>query len=222
MPADTPARPDTAGAAATGGGERPQLYLVTPPAFDPDHFLPRLEAVLAALPVACLRLALASRDAQVLTRAGDALRALAHARDIPVVVERHVELARQLGLDGVHLPDGARGVRKARAALGADAIVGVFCGDSRHDGLSAGEAGADYVAFGPVGPNLLGDGGVAPQALFAWWSEMIELPVVAEGALSPELVAALAPVVDFLAVGEEIWTADDPVAALRSLTEPMG
>lgn len=202
--------------------DRPQLYLITPPAFDLDSFPDRLAAVLDAAEVACLRLSLATRDEDQVARAADTLREIAHARDIPLVIERHVLLVERLGLDGVHLTDGARSVRKTRKDLGPDAIIGAFCGASRHEGLSAGEAGADYVAFGPAGATPLGDGTRADHELFAWWSEMIEVPVVAEGALTPELIAALSPVADFLALGEEIWSADDPAVALRRLTASWG
>lgn len=201
--------------------ERPQIYLVTPPAFDPDSFPARLEAVLDAHPVACLRLVLATRDEDVVARAADVLREIAHGRDVPLVIETHVGLVERLGLDGVHLTDGARSVRKTRAALGAEAIVGAFCGASRHDGMTAGEAGADYVSFGPVGASGLGDGTRAPRELFEWWSEMIELPVVAEGALGADLIASLSPVTDFFAVGEEIWRAEDAAAALGRLIAAM-
>ena len=88
-----------------------------------------------------------------MARAADALRPVAHARDVPLVVADHFRLAGRLGLDGVHLADGARQVREARKALGADAIVGAFARASRHDGLTAAEIGADYVAFGPVGAD---------------------------------------------------------------------
>jgi thiamine-phosphate pyrophosphorylase len=198
--------------------EAPKLYLITPPAFELAEFGPRLAAVLDGAEIACLRLALASRDEDRLSRAADACRELAHARDVPVVIESHVGLARRLGLDGVHLPDGARGVRAARSALGADAIVGAFARTSRHEGMNAAEAGADYVAFGPVGGGLLGDGHTAPRELFDWWSEMIEVPVVAEGGLTPGAVAELAPVTDFFGIGEEIWSGEDALAALRALT----
>jgi thiamine-phosphate pyrophosphorylase len=201
--------------------DQPQIYLITPPAFELSDFTPRLAAVLDGAEIACLRLALASRDEERVTRAADSLRELAHARDVPLVIEAHLGLVVRHGLDGVHLPDGARSVRAARKELGADAIVGAYARASRHDGLNAGEAGADYVSFGPVGPSALGDGGLAPRALFEWWSEMVEVPVVAEGALTPELVAELAPVVDFLAVGEEIWSAEDPLSALRALTAAL-
>ncbi|TMV47261.1 thiamine phosphate synthase, partial [Thioclava sp. BHET1] len=131
-------------------------------------------------------------------------------------------LVERLGLDGVHLTDGARTVRKARKDLGEDAIVGSYCGASRHDGISAGEAGADYVAFGPVGTSPLGDGSHADDDLFAWWSEMIEVPIVAEGALSVERLATLAPITDFFGIGEEIWREADAVAALKALIAPLG
>jgi len=201
--------------------EQPQIYLVTPPAFEIDAFAAKLSAVLDAQDVACLRLAHASADADEVARAADALREIAHARDVPLVIERHIGLVERLGLDGVHLTDGARSVRKARKDLGPDAILGAFCGASRHDGMNAGEIGADYIAFGPVGDSPLGDGTRAEHDLFAWWSQMIELPVVAEGALSVELVETLAPVTDFFAIGEEIWGADDPAAALAALTAPL-
>jgi thiamine-phosphate pyrophosphorylase len=202
--------------------DRPQIYLLTPPDFELSRFPARLAAVLDAHDIACLRLSLATRDEDRLSRAADAVREVAHERDIAVVIDAHVALAERLGLDGVHLPDGARGVRAARKALGADAIVGAYCGASRHDGMNAGEAGADYVAFGPVGASALGDGSQAPRELFAWWSEMIELPVVAEGHLDTALVEDLCDVTDFFAIGEEIWKDDDAVGALGRLLAPLG
>lgn len=201
--------------------DSPQIYLLTPPAFELSAFTPRLERVLDAAPVACLRLALATADEERVIRAADALRALAHGRDIPLVIESHLGLVTRLGLDGVHLPDGARQVRAARKALGPDAIVGAHARTSRHEGMNAGEAGADYVSFGPVGTTGLGDGSRAEREIFDWWSEMIEIPVVAEGGLTPALVAELAPVTDFFAIGEEIWNAGDPAAALRDLTSAL-
>ena len=202
--------------------ERPQLYLITPSEFDLAVFPDLLAAVLDGTEVACVRLAMASQDQDRVARAADALRAVTHARDVALVIERHVLLVERLGLDGVHLTDGAHSLRKVRKDLGADAIIGTFCGTTRHDGIAAAEAGADYVAFGPVGESALGDGSRAPFDLFEWWSEMIEVPVVAEGALTPDLVAGLAPVADFLGVGDEIWRSDNPIAALRGLLAPLG
>ncbi|MCT4555841.1 MAG: thiamine phosphate synthase [Pelagimonas sp.] len=201
--------------------DAPQIYLVTPPEFDLGSFPEKLARVLEGEQIACLRLSLASHDEDRLTRAADSIRDVAHRADVALVIDTHVVLAQRLGLDGVHLLDGARSVRNARKELGADAIVGAYCGQSRHDGMNAGESGADYVSFGPVA-GALGDGALAESDLFDWWSQMIELPVVAEGGLTEETVRALTPVTDFFSIGEEIWREEDPLAALRVLTAAMG
>jgi thiamine-phosphate pyrophosphorylase len=197
--------------------ELPQLYLVTPPEIDLDTYPALLGQVLDAADIACIRLDLATRDEDRIARAADACREVAHARDIAIVITDHVLMVERLGLDGVHFSDGARHVRMARKDLGADAIVGAYCGNSRHDGMNAGEHGADYISFGPVGASQLGDGSLAEAELFQWWSEMIEVPVVAEGGFDEALVRQLSPIADFLAFGEEIWLADDPAAVLKTL-----
>lgn len=199
----------------------PQLYLISPSDFDIDSFPNDFGRILDVVEVACARLSVAWSDEDRVARAADALRELCHARDVPLVIDRHVLMVERLGLDGVHLTDGARGVRTAREELGADPIVGAFCGASRHDGMTAGEAGADYVAFGPIRATTMGDGSFAESDLFAWWSAMIELPVVAEGALTVSDVETLAPMTDFFAIGDEIWAAEDPLAALTTLIAPL-
>ena len=168
-----------------------------------------------------MRLSLASKDADYIGRAADAARVVAHARDVAIVIENHALFVERHGLDGIHLTDGSRAIRALRKDLGADAIVGSFCGISRHEGMSAGEAGADYVAFGPIGEAGLGLGTQAPRDLFEWWSEMIEVPVIAEGALTRSLVESFAPVTDFFALGPEIWGAEDPLAALKAILSPI-
>jgi len=208
--------------ATAAAEDRPQITLITPPAFELEVFPDRLARVLDAVDVACVRLALATKDEEMILRAGDACRLVAHERDVAIVIENHVLMVERLGLDGVHLTDGARSVRKVRKDLGADAIVGAFCGTSRHEGMSAGEAGADYAAFGPLGDTKLGKGERVEFDLFEWWSQVIEVPSIAEGALTAELVARFGPVTDFFGVGEEIWGAEDPVAALKALMAPLG
>ena len=205
----------------TDARDRPQITLVTPPELELSTYPDLLSRCLDTAPVACLRLALSTRDEDRIARAADALREIAHARDIPLVIEGHVLLVSRLGLDGVHLLDAARSVRKVRKDLGDDAIVGAYCAASRHDGMTAGELGADYVSFGPVGATPLGDGRQAERELFEWWSEMIEVPVIAEGALDEDLVRSLAPVSDFFAFGSELWGAEDPVTRFRAFVAAM-
>ncbi|WP_022704066.1 thiamine phosphate synthase [Pseudorhodobacter ferrugineus] len=202
--------------------ERPQIYLITPPVFDLAPFGEVLKSVLDAHDIACLRLSLAARDEEALARAADALREIAHARDVAIVVEDHVLLADRHGLDGVHLTDTRKNIRKLRTEMGADAIIGAYCGTTRHDGMNAAEAGADYISFGPIGTSTLGDGTSVDFELFEWWSAMIEVPVVAEGAVTIELVEKFGPVTDFFGIGSEIWATENASTALKNLLAPLG
>lgn len=198
----------------------PQTYLITPATFELSSFAQTLTRLLDSREIACVRLDMPGEDADDIARAADQLRDICHARDVAMVIADHYRMVGIHGLDGVHLTD-SRTVRDVRRELGADAIVGAFCGGSRHVGMHAGEAGADYITFGPASADpLLGDGSVVELDLFDWWSKVVEVPVVAEGGLTSALVATLTPIVDFFAVGREIWAKDDPLAALDALGLP--
>lgn len=192
----------------------PQIYLITPTTFDLATFGPQLAKVLDTHTVACVRLTMASTDEREISQAADQLREICHAREVAIVIESHFRLVETHGLDGVHLPDSSRQVRDVRKLLGPDAIVGTYCGASKHAGMTAGEIGADYVAFGPVGESALGNGTLTEYETFEWWSSMVEVPVIAEGNVTLELAKTMAPVVDFFGLGDEVWGSDDPVAAL--------
>ena len=197
--------------------EQPQIYLITPPQIEPAGFAGQLKRVLDRFAIACVRLRLSAGDADTIGRAADLLRETCHAAEVPLIIDSHYRLVKSHGLDGVHLPDGARQLRDIRKQLGGDAIIGGFCGASRHAGLTAAEMGADYVSFGPVSDTALGDGTIAELETFKWWSQMIELPVVAEGYVTLQAAEKLAPVTDFFALGQEIWGADEgPEAALQA------
>ena len=195
----------------------PGLYLITPPALEPDAFAETLAATLDAADIACLRLALDAPETTI-RRAADALRPVCAARDVALVIAEDARLCAEHGLDGVHLGTGAPArIRAARDAVGRERSVGAWGGASRHWGMIAAEAGADYVALGPVAGRAPRDAANALADLFAWWAEMIETPAVAEGGLTPDAARALAPWVDFVAPRMSVWTAaDGPAAAVRA------
>ncbi|MBL4807420.1 MAG: thiamine phosphate synthase [Rhodobacteraceae bacterium] len=194
-----------------------QIYLKTPEQFDLDAFAPLLTSILDTTPVACLRLSLNASDASALSRAADGLREIAHAHDVAIVIDDHFRLVETHGLDGVHLTDGSRTIREARKVLGPEAIIGAHCGGSRHDGITAAEIGVDYISFGPLADQGLGDSTVAAPDLFQWWSEMIEVPVVAEGGITDATLAGIKDFADFVCLGTEIWTAENPQAELTRI-----
>jgi len=201
--------------------EHPQLYVITPPSAKLGALSRSLEAVLDAAPVACVRLSTGSDDADEISRSADLTRELCHKRDIALVIEGHPGLVEPLGLDGVHLNGPAKQLREARKLLGSDPILGAYVGTSKHDGLTAGEIGADYVSFGPVGETGLGETEFADKDVFAWWSLMIELPVVAEGGLSLDMASDLAPYVDFVSLGSELWKSEDPAKLMKDYAERL-
>ena len=195
-----------------------QIYLTTPASFELSTFVTTLGEVLDAVPVVCVRISLSTTDERALSQAADRLREICHARDVAIVIDDHYRMVKTHGLDGVHLTDGARHVRDAREELGADAIVGAYCEASKHAGMTAAEIGTDYISFGPVSGSALGDGTVADAELFQWWTEMIEVPVVAEGGVTMEAIDGIKDYIDFVTVGTEIWSADEgPITALQAI-----
>src|SRR5262249_10552758 len=130
-----------------------RLYLITPPALDPDRFAKYLEAALAGGDVACLQLRLKDVGDDEIRRVTRILQPIAQARGVAFLMNDRPDLAAELDCDGVHVGEEDMPYAEARQLLGPDRIVGVTCGDSRHRALVAAEAGADYVAFGAFFPS---------------------------------------------------------------------
>jgi thiamine-phosphate pyrophosphorylase len=191
-----------------------RLYLLTPPALPPD-FPDLLAAALDAAEVAALRLNLPGVSDDGLARAVELVRPVTEARGVALVLEGAPSLAVRTGCDGVHFAWGEWGVVSARRILGEGLQLGVFCGESRDLAMRAGEDGADYVGFGP----FAGGADDAASDVLGWWAELMELPVVAEGAASAGACASLASAgADFVAVGDFVWRhAAGPAAAMRAL-----
>ena len=192
-----------------------RLYLLLPPRFEPEEIAEQLSVALAATPIACVRLDLGPADEEDWIRAANHVIEPCHAHDVALVVTDHYRLVDALGLDGVHLSAAAQiSLRDARKALGDDRVVGAYAGNSRHQGIVLGEAGADYVSFGPVGDaGALGAEATAGDDLFQWWGEMIETPSVAEGGVSVEDAARLSPHTDFVVPDRRIWNAPEDLSA---------
>ncbi|UKJ72374.1 thiamine phosphate synthase [Azospirillum brasilense] len=196
-----------------------RLYLVTPPAVEPAAFAPKLTEALDAGDVACVQLRLKDCSDDAVRRACDALRPIAQDRGVAFILNDHPELARETGCDGVHVGQKDTPYAQARRIVGNDAIVGVTCHDSRHLAMEAGEAGADYVAFGAFFPTTTKDAEFkAEPELLRWWSELMEVPCVAIGGITQENCGPLVTAgADFLAVVGAVWNhPDGPGAAVKA------
>lgn len=200
-----------------------RLYLITPQRLEPRAFADTLKAALDAGDVASLQLRLKSEDgstadADTIRRAAEILMPVAQDRDVAFIVNDRADLAAELYADGVHIGQEDGDYKTARKLLGPDRIVGVTCHNSRHLAMEAGEAGADYVAFGAFFETSTKEPKTrAEPELLTWWSQMFVVPCVAIGGIT---VANAAPLVvagaDFLAVSAGVWAHDKgPAAAIR-------
>jgi thiamine-phosphate pyrophosphorylase len=198
-----------------------QLYLISP--LDVGGEFPRrLERALAAGPVAAFQFRVKGVDRHEAARLAEPLQAICSARDVAFIVNDSIALAKRLRADGVHLGQGDGTVREARDELGRDAQIGVTCHASRHLAMEAGEAGADYVAFGSFFPSSTKTSEHRPEPeLLRWWQSLFEIPCVAIGGFTPEkcwpLVGAGA---DFLAVSHAVWGADE-AEAIRAFAKSI-
>lgn len=198
-----------------------QLYLISP--LDVSGAFPeRLARALGSGPVAAFQLRVKGIDEHEAARLAEPLQALCAASGVAFIVNDSIALARRIGADGVHLGQGDGTVAEARQRLGRDAQIGVTCHDSRHLAMEAGEAGADYVAFGAFFPSGTKDTRHrAGLDLLEWWQGLMEIPCVAIGGITPENCAPLVKAgADFLAVSAAVWSHDE-AAAVRAFRKAI-
>jgi thiamine-phosphate pyrophosphorylase len=205
-----------------------RLYLISPLLAEVDRFAPQLRAACAAGDVAAVLLRLDRGDDRTLVNHVKALAPAAQDSGTAVIVaaEGDVDVAAiavRGGADGVHIGSDAGEVRRLRERLKNERIVGAGDVRSKHDAMSMGEAGVDYVLFGE--PRA--DGSLPPlEAVIeraAWWAEIFETPCVA---YAPQLEAVsqlVATGAEFVALGDAVWThAQGPAAAVAAVLERCG
>lgn len=207
-----------------------QLYLISPLDVGGD-FPARLERALAAgakgpdALIAAFQFRVKGVDQHAAAALAAPLQAICAAHDVAFIVNDSVALTKRLKADGVHLGQEDGSPKEARDVLGREAQIGVTCHASRHLAMEAGEAGADYVAFGAFFPSTTKDKGpdaeVPEPEILQWWASLFEIPCVAIGGITPENCAPLvAAGADFLAVSGAVWGGDE-VAAIEAFRKVM-
>ncbi len=183
-----------------------QLYLISPPDLG-DDFAGCLERALGAGPVAAFQLRMKDVPDNMIVAMAETLMPVCAAHDCAFVLNDRADLAKQLGADGVHLGRTDGSIEEARALLGPSVQIGATCHDSRHFAMEAGEAGADYVAFGAFYPTTTKKTVHRPQPeILSWWSGLFELPCVAIGGITADnAVLPIEAGADFIAVSSAVW-----------------
>lgn len=170
-----------------------------------------LAATLDAGDVACFQLDLADGDDDAWRAAAQVLMPLCQERDVAFLLNGHPHLVAETGADGVHVQGPVKGLRRR---LPDGVILGAGCGLSRHEAMEAGEAGADYVSFGPWSEEAAG--------LLSWWQSVMELPCVAAGGITSRNAAEAARAgADFLLLRSAVWDTSDAPAALAGIAEAL-
>ncbi len=189
-----------------------QLYLISPPAIV-DGFGDTLTRAIADGGVAAFQFRVKDLDDDDAMKIATPLQTICAEHDVAFIINDSMALAKTLGADGVHLGQSDGNAKDARALLGPTAQIGVTCHDNRHLAMEAGEAGADYVAFGAFFPSKTKAATHRAEAsILGWWTTLFDLPCVAIGGITP---ANAAPIVaagaDFIAVSAAVW--NDPEGA---------
>ena len=195
-----------------------QLYLISPLDVGGD-FPQRLERALEAGKglVAAFQFRVKGVDQHEAAALAEPLQAACARYDCAFIVNDSVPLAKRLKADGVHLGQDDGDPLGAREVLGREAQIGVTCHASKHLAMEAGEAGADYVAFGAFYSSTTKDKGPDAERptpdIIEWWVKLFEIPVVAIGGITPDNCAPLvAAGADFLAVSGAVWSGDEKAA----------
>ncbi|MEK9673459.1 MAG: thiamine phosphate synthase [Rhodospirillaceae bacterium] len=203
----------------TAPGDDCLLYLITPPVIDADGFARTLADALGAGPVGAVQLRLKDTDDDAIRRAARVLLPVCHDHGVLLIMNDRPDLAAETGCDGVHVGQSDTSYADARKIMGTAKVVGVTCHASRHLAMEAGEAGAEYVAFGAFFPtDTKTVEHHADPDIVQWWHEMTVVPQVVIGGITVDncrpLVAAGA---DFLAVVSGAWNyPGGPAEAVRA------
>ncbi|MGE3250690.1 MAG: thiamine phosphate synthase [Hyphomonadaceae bacterium] len=204
--------------------ERCRLYLITPPRFALEGFAAELAHALSVGDVAAVQLRMKDVGDGPILKAGERLAPIVQNAGAAFILNDRPDLAARIGADGVHIGQEDAPYEEARRILGRDKIVGVTCHDSRHLAMEAGEAGADYVAFGAFFPTRTKSPKThADPELLSWWQETMQIPCVAIGGINHENAEGLARAgADFVAVSAGVWDhPDGPAAGVRAINEAL-
>ena len=185
-----------------------QIFLIAPADADPATCVQQFDAAIAAAPVAVLLVPRGTRSEGAYKNVVKAVTPRAQAAGVAVLIEGDPGLVRLLGVDGVHVEGGVSEVKAATSALKPDFIVGAGQIASRHDAMSKGEVGPDYIFFGP----LSGTRDPEQREMARWWAEIMEVPSVLSDP-SANADSATAEGSEFIALGDSLWSAPEGVAS---------
>ncbi len=180
----------------------PRLFLVAPETLSPEQIL------------ACAKAACAAGDAAsivVPASVSAAVTAELQKLGLAVLAAGNSKTIAETKCDGVHLAALDHDLAAIRTAIGQKAIMGAFCGASRHVAMQAAEDGADYIA---LSQNTY----TPSEPIIGWWADLFEVPCVAFDPVEPKDLDILLPQnPDFIRPSDAMWSS--PEEAGRIIAE---
>lgn len=207
-----------------------RLYLISPPEInDLKAFSAVFEAAFDGGDIACFQLRLKSRERgsasdDHILKVADFLLPLAKKNDVAFLINDRPDLAKKSGADGVHLGQSDSALKEARSLLGDEASIGVTCHNSVHLAMEAGEAGADYVAFGSFFPTETKVVAYHAEVVtLTQWATSTIVPSVAIGGITPFNCGGLVRAgADFVAASSAVWDAPEgPKSAVAAFNDAI-
>ena len=194
----------------------PRLYLATSEVEDPSSLVSTLPGLLAGADIAAVLLRLKMADQRSMIARVKTLAPAIQTAGAALLLDGHVELVARSGADGAHV-NGLAALEEALPSLKPDRIAGVGGLATRHDSMTAGERGADYVLFGEPDAKGKRPSMDAVAERLDWWAELFEPPCIAYAASREEAHAFVEAGADFILLSDAVWA--DPRGASAALAE---
>lgn len=195
------------------------LYVIT--ADYPELGRTHVDVALAALAAGCRWIQYREKDKDA-AGGGDELktiRQLTLEYEAMLVVNDYVELATRIGADALHLGQSDQVISSARDRFAG--VIGVSA-TTVAEAVTAAEAGADYVGFGPIFATESKSDAASPVGLpgLRTVRQLISVPIVAIGGISAKNVGEVVEAgADGVAVISAVAGAPDMVCAAQELIE---
>lgn len=161
-----------------------------------------------------------SSSEEILRLASELLK-LTRRYNVPLIINDYIDIAREIGAEGVHLGQHDTPLAEARRALGGAAIIGVSCYSGIERGIEAQKEGADYLAFGtpfftPTKPDRRP---TSFEILKEAKRVITKIPIFAIGGITTQNVASVLETgVDGIAVITSVFSSSDPEKVSRQLS----
>lgn len=159
------------------------LYAITPDLADTELLCQMVDAsILGGARIVQYRNKVA--DEKLCLQQASALLEICRKKQVPLIINDHVELCLVINADGVHIGGDDGDIAAIKNMIGEDKLLGVSCYGEFARAEAAKKAGADYVAFGAcfaskTKPN-------APRAELSLFNQVkpLNIPSVAIGGIT--------------------------------------